>query len=780
MHQFPQYEGDIAIYQATDGFVYEINHDQLVVVLEGTIQCHWKFPSPISRITCCEELNAGVQAFVLTTDGVLYKLEATYTLVDSKPHELERPAKRVRYTEEGGKKFVVLSVSRDQVLADALAPTVWIQAYRMNDISGCLIYHVDGSLIFWSIQGDCTVISNPVSVDSNHVKADDKVCHLYVPAGPLSGVMHSNKKRVDGVVFGIGNNNIYYKAVDETSEVCIMDHPDTLHSIHPVSRPSTYATGDIVSIVVLTLEGTVTTVYTSENSIKPKICVFCLTLSVTAAISIMDRLYILDDSNKLYRYSFLDKDNYSKGERLVLVANLSNDPPVVDVGLFTCTKGYEPIETKLLAILSDGSLTSIPISETIPAYNEQDLQNQIQSTIQEIEKCRQSQTLLDEAHHFLNSALSEYNMTIHKLQRILDMKSKSKIKPDTKPVFTCNVKPKVLPSSLRTLVPTETLLSIEIHTDISLRWGENWRLCIEMDPCSSVIDEFVASESAPGELLMFPLDDLRTSVKWERDFAVNARLIGLPLYVNISLAFFPFLNSVRDQHESSIDGRILFPVQGIFLDMLCYITAYRSQSNTDFRGTKRTITDTIEGGQAAVDIYGSAMKKHAGIVFPQSILLKLRTSSTSREKSSQLVLLTLLSEGLDSQLLSEIMVEPEKAIFTLPLDRKTPVTITVRQQGSEQHQLHISLECLQPFILLKALQAITMRLSFNIIENVQDMTDEIQNANATLHHDISRVQDLFQSDQARAQDIVDAYSALSQHCQSLDLGTIVLEEIKTT
>jgi hypothetical protein len=66
----------------------------------------------------------------------------------------------------------------------------------------------------------------------------------------------------------------------------------------------------------------------------------------------------------LYRYSFLDKDDYSKGERLVLVANLSNDPPVVGVGLFACTKGYEPIETELLAVLSDGSLTNIPISET--------------------------------------------------------------------------------------------------------------------------------------------------------------------------------------------------------------------------------------------------------------------------------------------------------------------------------------------------------------------------------------------------------------------------------
>jgi hypothetical protein len=66
------------------------------------------------------------------------------------------------------------------------------------------------------------------------------------------------------------------------------------------------------------------------------------------------------------------------------------------------------------------------------------------------------------------------------------------------------------------------------------------------------------------------------------------------------------------------------------------------------------------------------------------------------------------------------------------------------------------------------------------IYNYSDMTDEIQNANAALHQDISRVQDLFQSDQARAQDIVDAYSALSQHCQSVDLGTVVLEETKTT
>ncbi|KAI9290032.1 hypothetical protein BC943DRAFT_313170 [Umbelopsis sp. AD052] len=136
-----------------------------------------------------------------------------------------------------------------------------------------------------------------------------------------------------------------------------------------------------------------------------------------------------------------------------------------------------------------------------------------------------------------------------------------------------------------------------------------------------------------------------------------------------------------------------------------------------------------------------------------------------------------------SQVLKEIVTEPETAVFTLPLDRKTSVTITVRrqhQQASEQHlHLHISVECPHPFILLKALQAITMRLSFNISENVEDMTDEIRNANATLDQAILHLEHLLQSKQAAAHDIVDAYSALSQHCQSLDLGIMVLEESST-
>jgi hypothetical protein len=66
----------------------------------------------------------------------------------------------------------------------------------------------------------------------------------------------------------------------------------------------------------------------------------------------------------LYKYTFLDKENYSKEESLVLVANPSNDPAVVDIGLFRSTTDYEPRETELLAVLADGSLTNVPISET--------------------------------------------------------------------------------------------------------------------------------------------------------------------------------------------------------------------------------------------------------------------------------------------------------------------------------------------------------------------------------------------------------------------------------
>ncbi|KAG2186833.1 hypothetical protein INT44_003059 [Umbelopsis vinacea] len=792
MLETSQHKRDIAMWQARNGFIYKTSHNRVVIVLEGSIQCHWEFPCPIFRVACCEDLTSDINAFVLTTDGVL--------------REVERPAKRVKYTDESGKDFVVLSVRRDQVVTDAvsLAPTVWIQAYKMEDVPGCLIYHVDGSLVFWSIQGKRTVISSPVSVDSNYVKPDDAVCQLYIPAGRLSETMHSDKKRSDGILFGIGNGNIYYKAVDETREVCIMDHPDTLHSIHPISGPSMNRTGgkNIESVVVLTLEGTATVVYTKETSYHPEIRVLCLTSSVTAAIANIDHLYVLDDTHKLYQYTFLDKYDYSKGENLVLVATPSNDLPMVDIGLFKCTEGYEPRETELLAVLADGNLTNVPISETIPPYDEQNLQDQIQFTIQEIEKCRQSQTLLDETHYCLNSLLSEYNMTIHKLQRILDMKSKLKLKPGLKPAFTCNVKPKILPANLRSLISIETLLCVELQTDISIRWGENWHLCIEMDPCSTVIGEPVAREPAPGELLMCPLDDLQPAVKWERDFAVNARLIGLPVYVNISLAFFPFLTNVRDQHEDSIGkssfihaslgfyllnvnagGRILFPVHGIFLDMLCYAAPCPPLANSDFRGRKPITADTIEGSRAIMDIYGSAMKKCSGMVLPQSMLLKVRTMAPNRDNSSHLALLTLLSEGIDSQVLKEIVTEPETAVFTLPLDRKTPVTITVRrqhQQASEQHlHLHISVECPHPFILLKALQAITMRLSFNISENVEDMTDEIRNANATLDQAILHLEHLLQSKQAAAHDIVDAYSALSQHCQSLDLGIMVLEESST-
>ncbi|KAH8553534.1 hypothetical protein BGW37DRAFT_518481 [Umbelopsis sp. PMI_123] len=774
---------DTIIWQTNNGFIHKTNGNQLVIVLEGNIQASWEFPSTISRVSCYEKLNSKINAFVLTTDGVLYKLEATNTLDAAKIQEPGRPAKRMKYTQESGKDHTVLLVSRDQVMTDTLAATVWIMAYTKDDALGCLVYHVDGSLIFWSTSGDHSVISKPQSVDSNYLTPNDHVCQLYLPIGPLGEAMHCNGKRSDGVVFGTSQGNIYYKAIDETSEVCIMDHPDTLHSIHPIWNSSNNAKNDnqLSSIVVLSVEGTATTVYITENSLDLQMDTMCLTPSATAAVSFMNRLYILDDTNALHKITFLKEQDRSQRANPVLVAHLSKELQVVDIGLYKIPMLNEPNVTELQAVLTDGNLVNIPISEIVPIHDEQFLQDKIQCTIQEIEKCRQSQNLLDNTHHFLNSLLSEYNMTIHKLQRILDMKSKSNLKSGAKPLFACNVKPKILPYNLRSLIPMETLLTIELQTEISIKWGENWRLCIELDPCSPVIEEPETPETVPGELLVCPLNDMRTSAMWERDFVVNVQQLGLPLYVNVSLAFFPLLSSVRDQSESSIDSQILFPVHGMILDMMSYALPCPSlfKPNTDFRGRKVTSKDIMEDGRDVVGVYASALKKTTGIALPHTLFLKVSTN-TSVPTASHLVLLTLLSEGLDSQLLKEIMVDPEMAEFTLPLDRKIPVSVTVRQQipqTSENHGLDIQIECAHPFILLKAFQAVAMRLSFNISENVQDMTDDIRNANATLHQDILRLQDLFQnSHQAKPQDIIDAYSKLSLCCQSLDLGTMLLED----
>lgn len=104
------------------------------------------------------------------------------------------------------------------------------------------------------------------------------------------------------------------------------------------------------------------------------------------------------------------------------------------------------------------------------------LQEEIQKTLREIGQCQQAQAKLDKAHQFLNSMLVEYNLTVHKLQRLLRAKSKPLASTDgNTPLFVCNIKPRVTDPTLRTLIPLETLLRIELKSEISMKWAEHWQ-----------------------------------------------------------------------------------------------------------------------------------------------------------------------------------------------------------------------------------------------------------------------------------------------------------------
>jgi hypothetical protein len=74
---------------------------------------------------------------------------------------------------------------------------------------------------------------------------------------------------------------------------------------------------------------------------------------------------------------------------------------------------------------------------------------------------------------------------------------------------------------------------------------------------------------------------------------------------------------------------------------------------------------------------------------------------------------------LNRPLLEQILIRPDRALFTLPLCRKTPVSLTIRPRSSlnsnddgQTPKFDIVIECSHPFILLKTFQAIAMRLSF--------------------------------------------------------------------
>jgi hypothetical protein len=74
-------------------------------------------------------------------------------------------------------------------------------------------------------------------------------------------------------------------------------------------------------------------------------------------------LYILDDTNALHKITFLKEQDRSQRANPVLVAHLSKELQVVDIGLYKIPMLNEPNVTELQAVLTDGNLVNIPISE---------------------------------------------------------------------------------------------------------------------------------------------------------------------------------------------------------------------------------------------------------------------------------------------------------------------------------------------------------------------------------------------------------------------------------
>lgn len=100
------------------------------------------------------------------------------------------------------------------------------------------------------------------------------------------------------------------------------------------------------------------------------------------------------------------------------------------------------------------------------------IQARIQELLKEIEKCQQDEASLDNLNVLYNSKLTEYNSTIYKLQRMSKIAADSnEAQPTT---FHCDILPKIRDDSLCSLITTETLVHIQLRTDMNLKW-KHWR-----------------------------------------------------------------------------------------------------------------------------------------------------------------------------------------------------------------------------------------------------------------------------------------------------------------
>jgi hypothetical protein len=166
-----------------------------------------------------------------------------------------------------------------------------------------------------------------------------------------------------------------------------------------------------------------------------------------------------------------------------------------------------------------------------------------------------------------------------------------------------------------------------------------------------------------------------------------------------------------------------------------------------------------------------------------------------------------------SALLNGICIKHNKAMFTIPIHRAIPVLITVDKgelyvfngkimifaqllgtDNTEQNQNYsILVECHQPFILLKVIQALYMRLSFMCdrkgIQITSTITlllcglylqfgsllfslDVFSDGHNNLNDEIHQLEKMFKKETDVSDEISKAFDRLSEACNSMTLELV--------
>ncbi|KAJ2960191.1 hypothetical protein NQZ79_g4369 [Umbelopsis isabellina] len=789
------------VWHMRKGFICKIDSNRIAVV-EVLKRQIWDFPEHIAQISTCNNKAYPDIAFILTQDGTLWKIDH---LSDTEPLISERPTKRIKRSPSSGiQDGEIKPVNPDQIISRKRTSTAWIQAYVLDDTVGCLIYSIDGSLCFCSVNGSERSITQKQSVDTNFIASDDVVAQTYLPGGSLSGALHLQDKRIDAVVFGTKKGKIYYKALDETSEICILDHPESMQNLHLCSnlqaQKSSNDSGNevlemITAIAIVSQQGTLTLLYAFNDIATLQVKELSISGPVLASVVSKNILYTLSTENAIHRI-LLDCVSAHMGLNESLACDVDHKMPLVGIALTQSWPSVDDDEQRLIGILENQTFTEIQLMDGMTQPTDVNvLQASIQETLKEIEKCQQDEASLDNLNILYNSKLTEYNSTIYKLQRMLKVGADStEAQPST---FNCDIFPKIREESLCCLVTTETLVRVQLRTDMSLKW-KYWRVNVDIDPSENAVGGKSVRDAISGEHFSCSLDKLEIASLWERDLPIHINELGLPVYVNVNLAYAPFSDSLGEFHQTTPEIPAIFYCKQVLFDVIHYALPCEPimRAKYESRGLKEITGDMQNDGWLnGSSNYDICLKKNISARVPKSFKLhaKIGMSLTTNINHNR-ILKSLLNEGLDSALLNDICIKPDKAMFTTPIHRAMPVLITIDGDiTKEDSSFAILIECHQPFVLLKAIQALYMRLTFmtdnkgifircrldtslcSLFTKLADGTflELSIDKHNNIHDGIIRLEEMFKEDIDRSDEISMAFDQLFGLLDSLIIDLVV-------